>query len=172
MKALLLLIFSVIFLGQLSGQDSSLLKKIDSLIRVGYDKPDTVLNYLTAKDFLSTNSGTEIYLYKYKGNIQRIICFSHTDDGNVAFEFYPYHDTILFVYETREYFEEKAPAWTIKNFKGISSFEVRLYFWNNHLIHWKGIGYPPTFIANRHALSILEKYKKIMRWYKLKTGER
>jgi hypothetical protein len=170
MKALLLLILSVFSFCNLFAQDSSILKKIDSLAHIGYDKPDTVLCYLTEKDLLSTGAGTEIYLYKYKESVQRIVCFSHPRNRNVAIEFYPYRDTLLFVYESEEYAEEKAPAWTVKNFKGISSSEARFYFWNNQFIHWRGAGYSHSFTANEHASTLLKKFKEIMRWYTHRAG--
>jgi hypothetical protein len=166
MRALLLLMLSTFTLCNSFAQDSSLLKKIDSLTRIGYDKPDTLFCYLTEKDLLSTGRGTEIYLYKYKKRVQRIICFSHPQSGNVAIEFYPYLDTLLFVYMTEEYVEEKAPAWSVKNFRGISSSEARFYFWNNQLIHWSGAGHPRSFAANKKALTLLKQFKEIMRRYK------
>ncbi len=164
MKALVLLIVSGFSLHNLFAQDSSLLRKIDSLTRIGYDNPDTVLSYFTAKDFLLTGSSTEIYLYKYKESVQRIICFSHPRNRNVAIEFYPYHDTLLFVYESEEFAEESAPAWAVKNFKGIFSSEARFYFWNNQLIHWSGAGNSRHFKASEHALTLRKKVKEITRW--------
>lgn len=165
MKQLLLLFFLVAGTNNLPAQDSSLLRNIDSLTRIGYDKPDTVMCFLTEKDLLSVGAGTEVYLYKYKQQTQRIVCFSHPHNRNVAIEFYPYHDTLLFVYENEEYAEEKTPPGAVKNVKGIASSEARFYFMNNQVIYWKGAGYSPSFSADEHALHLKKKFTAILRWY-------
>jgi hypothetical protein len=160
--SLALFLFSII---HLLAQDSSLLKKIDSLTRLGYDNHDTVLYYLTKKDLLTTGAGTEIYLYSYKDQIQRIICFSHPPEGNVAIEFYPYHKQLLFVYENEEYVEEKVPAHAVRNFKGLGSSESRFYFWNHQLIFWKATGYSPSFTATVHARDLIIRFDNLLTWY-------
>lgn len=155
----------------INAQDSVLIKKIDSLSQYAYDHRDTTLFFLTESDFLRTGSGTELMVFSYKKKIQRMVCISRHQQGVSAAEYYLHNDSLVFVFESSSYYREKAPQWSVKDFRQVHSSEHRFYFWNGKRIHSFGLGAAPSFSEEKHSRELLEDCSRIISWYRKITGK-
>jgi hypothetical protein len=72
--------------------------------------------------------GTELVGYFVKDHFARIVASAWTDRGKLAIEYFLRGGTLLHVYESFEYFEDRAPKQVLRNFKGFPSWERHSYF--------------------------------------------
>jgi len=102
------------------------IKKITSKI---YDNKDKTHFFLTKSSLRQMKTfSTNITAYSKEKAINRIVAFSTLKSGILATEWYFQNNTLVYVYESFEYFDENKPKDGWKNFKGLYAWENRYYF--------------------------------------------
>lgn len=110
--------------------DSILKENIGPRLRTIYGLEGKRVFHLTREGFFDLEgiSATELQGTYVDGHCSRIVATTWMEEGKYSVEYYWEGKTLLFTYETIEYFEELSRPSLWRNFKGLASWERRTYF--------------------------------------------
>ena len=110
--------------------DSTLKSLMRPEIRAIYEREGDRVFLLTQQNLFDMAGALAIEVQGIYADSQfnRIIATAWTGEGKYSVEYYLDEATLLYTYETFEYFEESAPANAWRNFKGLTAWEKRSYF--------------------------------------------
>jgi hypothetical protein len=132
------------------------------------DKPDAKrISLMTRGNPLSFPGaeGTEATGVLVEGSVGRIVVNVWTKRGRYSVEYYRAQDTLLFVYETFAYFEERAPRHAWRNFMGLAVWERRSYFDERNRIGFaesRGADAPPPGSDGTRLIAQAERLAKLI----------
>jgi len=117
--------------------DSAAESAVLAQTRESYGKNTAQVFLMTSNNVLGLDSplGTELQGQLVGSDLVRVVATAFTKQGKYAAEYYMRNGNLLFVYETFEYFQERAPAGAWHNFKHIAAWERRSYFRNGSVAY-------------------------------------
>jgi len=144
--------------------DASLKPAIDAEAREIYEKSGQPVFLLlrAAPVGLKGYRDLEVTGYYRDGVFKRIVLTAWDAHGKLGLEYYIRSNSVFYIYEDREFYEEAAPKGAWRNFKHIPAWERRIYLRNGDAGYIESTGLSEPYLTVAALSSIVSDVRRLL----------